>query len=171
VIRSAKPDDLLDLRDLERAAGEAFRDLGMDAVADDEPPTIAELTTFQEAGGALVYADECDRPVAYLLLEPLDGYAHIEQVSVHPHHARRGIGRMLIDATDAWAAPHDLAGLTLTTYATVPWNAPYYQRLRFRVLSDGELTGGLRHVRACEAARGLDAWPRVAMLRRRRRLT
>jgi hypothetical protein len=45
----------------------------------------------------------------------------------------------------------------------VPWNAPYYERLGFRRVDD--LTPGLRAIRAAEAARGLDRWPRVAMRR------
>lgn len=167
MIRSTRVDDLPALRDLERSAGAAFRDLGMHAVADDEPPTIEDLTAFQQAGMAWVFADEQDRPVAYLLVDAVDGYAHIEQVSVHPSHARRGLGRQLLDAAERWADQHGLAGLTLTTYSEVPWNAPYYERLGFRVLTEEEMTEGLRSVREHEAARGLDAWPRVTMLRPR----
>lgn len=165
MIRHARVDDLPVLRELEQAAGALFRDLGMDAVADDEPPTIADLTRFQQAGRALVAADTRDHPVAYLLIEPVDGYLHIEQVSVHPSHARQGLGRQLLDAADAWAEQHGLAGLTLTTYANVPWNGPYYERLGFRVLADEDMSEGLRSVRAHEAANGLDAWPRITMLR------
>lgn len=166
MIRSARVDDLPAVRELERAAGAPFRDLGMDAVADDEPPSIEDLAAYQQAGRAWVFADEQDHPVAYLLIDIVDVFAHIEQVSVHPDHARRGLGRQLLDAAGDWAERHDLGGLTLTTYAEVPWNAPYYQRLGFRLLAADELTEGLRAIRENEAARGLDAWPRVAMLRR-----
>jgi GNAT superfamily N-acetyltransferase len=166
-IRLARIDDLPTLREIERDAGIAFRDLGMAAIADDEPLSCAELAAFQAAGRAWVRVDETDRPVAYLLAEVVDGHAHIEQVSVRPSHARRGIGRALIDTLDAWAAEAGLPGLTLTTFAAVPWNAPYYERLGFRVLDDAELTAGLCEIRRSEAARGLDAWPRVAMIRTR----
>ena len=57
------------------------------------------------------------------------------------------------------------APLTLTTFAEVPWNAPYYARIGFRVLADAELSPGLRAIRAHEAALGLDRWPRVCMRR------
>ena len=137
----------------------------MDAVADDDPGSVVELAPFQRAGRALVYAAEQDRPVAYLLLGVIDGYAHVEQVSVHPSHGRRGIGRQLIEAADRWASEHDLAGLALTTYVRVPWNAPYYRRLGFHDLPEPDVPPGLRAVREHEAARGLDAWPRVVMLR------
>jgi GNAT superfamily N-acetyltransferase len=103
--------------------------------------------------------DSADRPVAYLVAEPVDGALHVEQVSVHPAHARSGIGRALLDEVGA-AGP-----LTLTTFADVPWNAPYYARLGFRVLPESEWTPGLRAIRAREAAIGLDRWPRVCMRR------
>ncbi len=160
MIREASLTDLPVLRDIEVAAGALFRDLGMAAVADDEPPTIEELAVYRRAGRAWVHGDP---PVAYVLADEVDGYAHIEQVSVHPGHSRRGIGRALVDHVGAWARARGLAGLTLTTFADVPWNAPYYARLGFTVVTD--LTPGLRAIRAHEAARGLDAWPRVAMRR------
>jgi GNAT superfamily N-acetyltransferase len=165
VIRGAQAEDLPLLPKVEVAAGAVFRDLGMHAVANSTPPTLGELQTWQEADGLLVSVDGDDLPVAYLKIGPIDDYGHIEQVSVHPSHARRGIGRRLIDAADGWAEQRDLAGLTLTTFTEVPWNGPYYQRLGFRVLADEEMTDGLRRIRADEAACGLDRWPRVAMLR------
>ncbi len=154
--------------DVERAAGAPFRKLGMTAVADDEPLTLADLAPFQETGRAWVVTDDAGAPVGYLLADIVDGNAHIEQVSVHPRHARRGFGRALIDTAEAWAEQQHLAALTLTTYAHVPWNAPYYERLGFEVLDEHELTEGLRRVREHEAARGLAAWPRVTMRRRLR---
>jgi GNAT superfamily N-acetyltransferase len=169
MIRLARDTDLPVLQDIERAAGEPFRAHDMAAVADDQPPTIAELTEFHKDGRCWVVTDDADhdtdRPIGYLLGAVIDGHAHVEQVSVHPGHWRRGHGRRLIDTLAAWAADRGLAGLTLTTFADIPWNAPYYERLGFRVLAEDELTDGLRQVRAHEAERGLDAWPRVTMRR------
>jgi hypothetical protein len=91
VIRSVRGEDLPRLRDLEWAAGAIFRDLGVDAIADDEPLSIGVLAAFQSAGRAWVFVDHLDRPVAYLLVEAIDAAAHIEQVSVHPESARRGL--------------------------------------------------------------------------------
>jgi GNAT superfamily N-acetyltransferase len=166
-IRTASPAELPLLQDIERAAGEPFRSLGMTAVADDDPLPLDVLDTYRRAGHAWVAADPDDRPVAYLLAEPVDGAAHIEQVSVHPAVARRGIGRSLIEHLASAARDRGLAALTLTTFAEVPWNAPYYTRLGFRPLDDTDpaLTDGLRAIRRAEAAHGLAAWPRVCMRR------
>ena len=165
VIRLARRDDLPALREVERAAGAPFRDVGMDAVADDEPPSIEELAVFQQDGRAWVATDDTDQPVGYLLVDVVDGAAHVEQVSVHPTHARQGLGRTLLETAALWAHQQSLGAVTLTTFSDVPWNAPYYQRLGFRILADAEVSEGLRRIREQEVARGLDAWPRVSMRR------
>lgn len=165
MIRKAHVDDVALLPDIERAAGTAFRDIGMAGVADDEPPPMNQLLNYQGAGRAWVAGDELNRPVAYILVDIVDGCAHIEQVSVRPEYARQGLGRDLIDAAAAWAQQNELRALTLTTFADVPWNAPYYARLGFSTIPDNQLSAGLRSIRDHEAAIGLDAWPRVAMQR------
>ncbi|WP_030219655.1 GNAT family N-acetyltransferase [Streptomyces bikiniensis] len=166
-IRAAVAADLPLLQDIERAAGEPFRSLGMAAIADDDPPSLETLEAYRRAGRARVAADAADRPVAYLLIDPVDGAAHIEQVSVHPDAARRGVGRALIEHLAVTAGEEGLTALTLTTFAEVPWNAPYYARLGFRPLTDSDpaLTEGLRAIVHAEAAHGLAAWPRVCMRR------
>jgi ribosomal protein S18 acetylase RimI-like enzyme len=44
------------------------------------------------SGVGWVETGDSDHAVAYLLLEQIDERAHIEQVTVHPDVARRGIG-------------------------------------------------------------------------------
>ncbi|MFJ5142871.1 GNAT family N-acetyltransferase [Streptomyces sp. NPDC088707] len=166
-IRAAAPAELPLLQDIERAAGEPFRTLGMAAIADDDPLPLDVLESYRRAGRAWVAVDAADRPVAYLLTDTVDGSAHIEQVSVHPDAARRGVGRALIEHLAAAAGEQGLAALTLTTFTEVPWNAPYYARLGFRPLTDSDpaLTEGLRAISRAEAAHGLSVWPRVCMRR------
>jgi GNAT superfamily N-acetyltransferase len=165
LIRRAAPDELPALQDIERAAGDPFRELGMADIADDEPPALDLLDGYRRAGRAWVAVDEEDRPRAYLIAEPVDAALHIEQISVHPDAARRGVGRTLLAYAADRAREEGLTGLTLTTFAQVPWNAPYYLRIGFRVLEEAELTPGLRTIRAAEAGHGLDRWPRVCMRR------
>jgi hypothetical protein len=43
--------------------------------------------------------------------------------------------------------------------------AAHHARCGFRRLADADLASGLRAIRAHEAARGLDRWPRAAMIR------
>lgn len=165
MIRGASVQDLPRLRDIERAAGELFRDIGMAAIADDDPPALADLQRYQAAGRGWVACDGEDLPVAYLVADVIDGAAHIEQVSVHPSHSRRGLGRALIDAAARWALDDRLEALTLTTFANVPWNAPYYRRLGFDEVDESQAGPGLGALRDDEREQGLDVWPRVIMRR------
>ncbi len=162
MIRPATSEDLAQLQEIERAAGAPFREVGMAVIADDEPPTLPQLQRYVDAGRAWV-AQEQGRPAAYLIAELVDGLPHIEQVSVHPQFARRGLGRALISHCATWAAECGHRALTLTTFVDVPWNGPYYRRLGFRPLEPAELTPGLRALREHEAARGLDRWPRECL--------
>jgi len=164
-IRVARDDDLPFLIEIERAAGESFRSIGMARVADDDPGSIEELAPYVAGGRAFVAVDAGDRPLAYLLIDAVDSAAHVEQVSVHPDHAGRRIGRALIDRAEAWARDRRMDALTLTTFVEVPWNGPYYERLGFRYLAAAEETPGLRSIRDHERRSGLDAWPRACMRR------
>ena len=161
-IRPARPDELETLRELEIAAGAPFRDLGMDAIADDTPPSAVALAGALDRAGLWVL--EADgTPAAYLVDDVVDGDAHLEQVSVHPRWARRGLGARLVEDLVHRAAAGGRSAITLTTFADVPWNGPYYARLGLRPLAEDELGSGLRAIRRAEIARGLDRWPRIAM--------
>jgi GNAT superfamily N-acetyltransferase len=166
LIRTAGPDELESLRSIEVEAGRLFADLGMADVADDPPLPVEELAAYQRQGRAWVYLEPGTGPVGYLLAGAVDGNAHIDQVSVHPSFAHRGIGRRLIDQACEWARDGGRPAVTLTTYAAVPWNAPYYRRCGFRVMDHHEMGPELVGLRRAERARGLDTEPRVAMIRR-----
>jgi GNAT superfamily N-acetyltransferase len=162
-IRPAGTADLPALQEIEVAAGEQFRAVGMPEIAGDEPPSLGELAAFQAEGRILVAVEDSGHPVGYLLLDKLDRDAHVGQVSVHPEFARQGIGRALLEAAADWGRSQGLENLTLTTFAGVPWNAPYYRRLGFRDLTETELGPDLARVRDAEAAAGLARWPRVVL--------
>jgi ribosomal protein S18 acetylase RimI-like enzyme len=164
-IRAARADELLALQDIERAAGQPFAEIGMTEIAQDEPYPLTELAACAQAGLLWVTADEADQSIAYLMASVVDGCLHVDQVSVHPGSARRGLGRELLEHAAGRAVADGLTALTLTTFADIPWNAPYYRRCGFRVLEEAELTPGLRAIRRHEAELGLDRWPRVCMRR------
>jgi ribosomal protein S18 acetylase RimI-like enzyme len=164
-IRAAREDDLSVLQDIERAAGRWFLDVGMPEIAADDPFPLDELAAWAAAGRAWVAVDDDDVPVGYLVADLVGADLHVEQVSVHPRASRLGIGRALLDHAAGYAAARGLPALTLTTFAEVPWNAPYYQRLGFRALDEGELTADMRAVRDREIGHGLHRWPRVYMRR------
>ena len=162
IIRPALPADVLGLPAIEAAAGEAFRTVGMPEIADDPLPDVQQLKRHASDGRVRV-ATVSNEVVGYALAGVRDGSAHLEQVSVHPDHAGQRIGADLIDAVTSWARDRGDDRLTLTTFADVPWNAPYYRKLGFRALPDDAL--GPQLAAELSAERMRFTAPRIAMAR------
>jgi GNAT superfamily N-acetyltransferase len=164
VIRPARAVDGEVLREIERVAGERFREVaGLEFVADDEPASLDTLARYADDGRSWVAVDEAGTPIGYVLVDVVDGCAHVEQVSVRPDHQGAGVGRALLDRVRAWAEETDRSAITLTTFADVAWNRPLYEHLGYRVLPEPEIGPELRALRQTEAAHGLDPATRVCM--------
>lgn len=161
-IRFPDPSELEALRDIERAAGALFANIGMTDIADDEPFSIDELTGYLD-GGRLWVATEADTPVGYALVDLVDDNAHLEQLSVDPRRGRRGYGAELLAHVCQWARDHGHPAVTLTTFEHVEWNAPYYARHGFEVIAEDEIGPQLHEVRDQETRHGLDPALRVVM--------
>jgi GNAT superfamily N-acetyltransferase len=163
-LRPAKPADVPKLSAVEVAAGQLFRHVGMEDIAGDDGLSIDVLESARIAGRLWV-ADNGSEPVGYVLALLLDGQAHLEQLSVHPGHGRRGLGAALVEVVVGWAEGMGAPDLTLSTFRDVAWNALYYRRLGFEVVAEDALSSTLRAVRAHEAEVGLDIGARVVMRR------
>jgi GNAT superfamily N-acetyltransferase len=162
-IRPANTDDGPALQDIERRAGARFREIGMPEVADDEPASVEKLADYAREGRAWVAIDASGPPVGYVLVDVLDGCAHVEQVSVLPEQQGKGVGRALLDHVKAWGTGEGHRAVTLSTFSDVPWNRPLYEHLGFRVLAEDDIGPGLRAVRDEETRHGLDPTTRVCM--------
>jgi GNAT superfamily N-acetyltransferase len=163
-IRAPRTEELEQLRDIERAAGNLFAEVGLAHVATHEPESIEALAEYLHDGRAWVIADH-DVPVAYAVVDIVDGLAHLEQLSVLPDRGRQGLGAALLAHVCDWAAKQRFDAVTLTTFRDVPWNAPFYAKHGYRVLHDSEIGPELRERRALEATHGLDPARRVCMRR------
>jgi GNAT superfamily N-acetyltransferase len=162
-IRPALTGELDVLAELEMAAGVLFAEHGLTEVA-AMGRSPQSLVPFVTAGDAWV-ADVDGRAAGYIIVEPVDGCLHIEQVSVHPDFTRQGFGTALLDHVASVAHERGYPAVTLTTFRDLPWNAPFYERCGYRILTTDEETPGLKAIRAHEAALGLDKWPRCCMRR------
>src|SRR5262245_15911295 len=143
IVRLARVNELPLLQEIERAAGELFVQIGLDRVANDETLPIDFLREQQRLGLVWVVADKNDRPVGFAATRDLDGALHIEEIAVCPAHGRRGLGKRMIERVCDRAGGQGYASVTLSTFRDVPWNAPYYARIEFRVLEERELSEGL----------------------------
>ena len=87
-IRPVRPDELALLPALELAADTMFESLGIGPLPG--PGTVEEFAA------ALVVLVAGDLPVGLCRIDGVGDDAHLEQLSVHPDHARRGTGRALL---------------------------------------------------------------------------
>ena len=163
-IREARRDDCAAMREIEWAAGEQFRTIpGLAFVADDPPLSVEEYGDYADDGRAWVAVDDGGDAVGYVIVDVLDGNAHVEQVSVVPAHQGEGVGKALLDEVRAYAVARGMPAVTLTTFDHVPWNRPLYEHLGFRAMTEDEIGPELRDRRATEAEEGLDPALRSCM--------
>jgi GNAT superfamily N-acetyltransferase len=161
-VQPAVRGDIPSMQAIEIAAGALFAAIGMHDVAEDGAHET-ELLAGYVAGGRAWVAVVRGLVCGYALVDTLDGVAHLEQVTVHPDHGRRGIGRLIIDGVAAWARAEGYTAITLLTFRDVAWNGPYYRRLGFVDVADDAMGPELAALRAHEADLGLDISIRGAM--------
>lgn len=80
---------------------------------------------------------------------------------MHPAHGRKGLGTALVTRIVDLARRRGAPALYLTTFAHVPWNAPFYARLGFSPVPEDRQPQAIRETLAEEHAMGLT--DRVAM--------
>ena len=154
-IRPATQGDFRGLQELEAAADRLLQtELGGRPLPAAEPPTPV---------GPVLYLVAGEPPVGFARIDEVDGQAHLEQLSVHPDFAGRGLGRSLVEAALDAARSRGYESMTLCTFADVPFNAPFYASCGFQVVP--EPSGELAVLRAHEARLGLDALGRRTAMR------
>lgn len=165
IIRLAHRDDIAILPQIELSAGTQFRSVNMPEIADDGPPS-PDFYRETLAADHLWVAQIGERVGAYGAAEVLDCHVHLEQVSVHADFAGRSIGLKLIEVMCQWARESDFPRATLITFADVPWNAPYYERVGFVEIGADKIGPELAAAFAAERLTDLGRWKRVCMEKR-----
>jgi ribosomal protein S18 acetylase RimI-like enzyme len=162
-IRLARQDELPKLQVIEHAAAQLFRDTIYNTIPTDDPMPLASLEHWFTNGKIWVAVDTGDEPIGFAVVHEVDGTAYLHELDIDPKHGRQGLGARLIEQIATWAQAAGYPSVTLSTFANVAWNAPYYRRLGFRVLGDKELGPGLHEILEHETANGLT--DRVCMIR------
>jgi GNAT superfamily N-acetyltransferase len=164
-VRLATRRDLYALPTIERAAALRFREVGLDEVYGRCFISAEDFEGRQYGGVLWVATNERDQPVGFATCSQIDGIAHLDEIDVLPQHGRRGVGSQLLHTVCTWARSRAQAAVTLSTTRGVPWNEPFYRRRGFREVAETAYTGGLRRLRAAEAAAGLPVSHRLIMKR------
>ncbi|NKJ50117.1 GNAT family N-acetyltransferase [Burkholderia sp. SG-MS1] len=163
--RFAAPHEASVIREIEFEAGQRFVNVGMTGIA-DAPPMALELVERKLAAGEIIVAVDADATCAgFVMFDPQPACIYVQELDVLTARAGRRIGAALIEQVAQLARTRQLPQLVLSTYRDVPWNAPYYRRLGFRDIEEGELDAALIARRDAHIARGLDESKRVFMRR------
>lgn len=158
-IRPASTEDIERTVEIEAAADvlliERFSAVGW------PPPADADADERRHSPGFILVAetdvpDVSATPVGFVQVLEVHGFAHLEQVSVLPEYAGRGVGRLLLGAALDETARRGYRSLSLRTYAEVPWNAPFYLSCGFLVTSP--TSGFHRSLVDVEKQLGIDAY-------------
>ncbi len=142
-IRLASGRDLPFLPDIERRAAALFldrmEDLGLTAEGLEQVTFASAFSSAQREGHLWVATVHSGRVVGFALVVIVDGLAHLKEVDVLPDYGRHGIGKALVETVCHWARGDGIPAVTLTTFRDVPWNAPFYAKLGFRVVDPSEI--------------------------------
>lgn len=161
-VRPTRGTDIDRLEAVERSAATLFRALPDLAWLGDDCTAGPDVHRTAVAQGlSWVAVDTADQPIGFLIAAEADADLHILELSVSAEHQGRGAGRALMAAARQEAEVRAKQALTLTTFSTVPWNAPFYARMGYAALISAETPAYLGETLAAEAAHGLT--DRVAM--------
>lgn len=158
-IRAATRAELRELPEIDQRAESIFRAAGY---ALPELPLPANAAEPLRHAKAVFVAGR--PPVGFVWVDEVDGLAHVHELAVLPKWMKQGIGSRLLERACEWARDAGYSAITLTTYADVPWNGPFYARRGFAETPAS--TPGLHALRANETELGLDEIGRRIVMRR-----
>lgn len=139
-ITLAELDDIPALISVDKAASALFEPTGLlteAALADHVPPELLE--TEIPLANVFVARNEHDWAVGFALIRPRGTGLYLDQISVHPDHGKKGIGRALVIRTLAEAEARKLPHVSLSTFRDLAWNGPFYASLGFKEVSADRL--------------------------------
>lgn len=159
-IRKATAADLHYLPKIEAAAATLFAREGYDATGLDQ---VTPAEVWSDYLDTIWVAEEAGALAGFLGATPESDGLHIAELDVHPDFQRRGIGRALLRAAAEYARAEGYPRLILTTFADVPWNAPFYAAQGFAPF-EGEPAPWLVEAYQNQTRQGLDMARRCTMV-------
>lgn len=146
-LRPAVAGELDLLRAIDEDAARLYAEHGVPIqLGHDYPYAQAELARWQrsiELGRACFALDAAGNPVGFASFDLVDGQPYLDQLAVRRSAMRRGIGARLLQRAERWAQSAGGSALWLTTYAHLPFNAPYYERHGYEIMPEATCSPGI----------------------------
>lgn len=168
-ISTGRSEDIPAIIAVDIAASALFEATGLltgDALKDHVPAELLEREI--EGKNVFVARNQHGWPVGFALIRIRRNGIYLDQVSVHPDHGRKGIGRALVIRVLTEAELRKLPHVSLSTFRTVPWNGPFYASLGFREIPSSRLEPYMREIEQAQRP-FMDVSTRCFMRRKVRR--
>jgi len=163
LIRLARHKDVKAIKEIELAASSRFKGLGLVDDLLDHHFDQALLKNLMAEQQVWIAEEKDGKPIGFAIAAVLGKLAYLEELDVLPAHGRQGVGRSLVAAVVDWARAERFRHLSLSTFAHIPWNAPFYQRLNFEILPPQKWETELHEIHILEEKIGLPIEQRVFM--------
>jgi GNAT superfamily N-acetyltransferase len=170
--RLAETKEDANIMEVEYEASELF--LAYDELSVLYDPICPSRVTVIEEGRVIVACiseSDDEKIVGFVHFSVLEGdpsgdCIFIDEIDVLPSFGRKGIGSGLVQEVEKIGRDRDCTSIALTTFATIPWNGPWYSRLGFEEVPPEQWTENLRNAwnRDMEAGLGrFPNYPRILM--------
>ncbi len=146
-ITTGMPDDIPALIAVDKAASALFAPTGLinpDALEDHVPASVFESEMPQD--NVFVARNQHGWAVGFALVRPRGSGLYLDQVSVHPDHGQKGIGRALVIRVLTEAEQRKLPHVSLSTFRDLPWNGPFYASMGFKEIPHDKLEVYMREI-------------------------
>lgn len=163
MIRFAEPADIPAVELVELSAATVFKGTHMDFAA-NHPANAADDLLAAIAARLMWVAIEGDAVVGFVFAEPCAEGLYVRELSVAAPSHRRGHGGVLMATLIDAARARGDRQLMLTTDRSLPWNAPFYQRLGFCIIEGAAIPAAVQRRLAGQYAAGFDPVHRCAMV-------
>lgn len=163
-VRAINPLEIEKLIEIERSAAQAF--VNIPEFAWIAKSSVLSADTHLELivnAYSFVITNEQDQPVGFLYAKKQGQDFYIIEMDVHLDFQKQGIGRQLIEYAIDSAKQNGFVSVSLTTFAYVAWNRPFYEKLGFQMIDQCDLPMYLQNALDNEVAFGFSRESRCAM--------
>lgn len=170
-ITRADPEEIGELIEVNIASDTLFADTGLIDPADLGAHIPEEVFADAIATRDVFVArhGKAQKPVGFTLTSQRGDTLYLDQISVHPDHGQKGLGRALMNRVLDDARDRGFRQVTLSTFKDVAWNGPFYRKLGFRPIKPEKLADWMQELETIQA-RSLDVTKRHFMKKRVRLL-
>jgi len=168
-ITAGQVDDIPALIAVDKAASALFTSTGLlepETLSDHVPAEVFE--SEMPLGSVFVARNQHDWAVGFALIRLRGSGLYLDQVSVHPDHGQKGIGRALVIRVLTEAERRKLPHVNLSTFRDIAWNGPFYASLGFKEIPREKLEPYMREIEEAQKP-FMDVTQRCFMRRKVRR--